>query len=123
MIIDGKTWRQVNSHVTYSVVNVHSQSSTGSLVDRGANGGIAGSDGHVIYKNASGKSVDVCGIDNHQVTNIPLATVGVVVQSQHGEVIAILNQYAYTGKGKTIHPAAQLERGLHPLALYMPLKY
>ena len=43
-----------------------------SLVDRGANGGIAGDDVHIIEK--SDQTVDVRGIDNHQITNIPIVT-------------------------------------------------
>jgi hypothetical protein len=31
------------------------------------------------------------------------------VKTQHGDVIAIMHQYAYTGKGKTIHSSGQLE--------------
>jgi hypothetical protein len=31
------------------------------------------------------------------------------VKTQHGEVVIILHQYAYTGKGKTIHSSGQLE--------------
>ncbi len=42
-------------------------------------------------------------------SNLPIVTVGGVVQSQHGPVIVIMNQYAYTGQGKTIHSSGQLE--------------
>jgi hypothetical protein len=31
------------------------------------------------------------------------------VKSQCGEVIIVMHQYAYTGKGKTIHSSGQLE--------------
>jgi hypothetical protein len=31
------------------------------------------------------------------------------VKLQRGEVITVMNQYAYTGKGKTIHSSGQLE--------------
>jgi len=53
--------------------------------------------------------VDVRGIDNHQITNIPIVTAGGVITTQHGPAIAILHQYAYTGQGKTIHSSRQLE--------------
>lgn len=42
-------------------------------------------------------------------TNISIFKVGGVVNSQHGEVIAIMHQYAYHGKGKTIHSSLQLD--------------
>jgi len=41
--------------------------------------------------------------------DIPIATVGGVINTQHGEVIAILHQYAYTGVGTSIHSPAQPE--------------
>ena len=55
------------------------------------------------------RTVDVYGIDNHEITNVPIVTAGAVVPSQNGEVIAIFNQYAHTGQGKTIHSSGQLE--------------
>lgn len=78
-----------------------------SLIDRGANGGVAGQDVRVIHK--TNRSVDIRGIDNHQVTDIAIGTVGGVVTTQKGPVIAIMHQYALHGKGSTIHSAAQLE--------------
>ena len=42
-------------------------------------------------------------------TNVPIVTAGGVVNSQYGPVIAILNQYAYVGRGRSIHSSAQLE--------------
>ena len=98
-------YRQCNM-MEYTVSN-HLRSGDGSLVDRGANGGIAGGDVRIINKTT--KSVNIRGIDNHQLTNIPIVTAGGVTMTQHGEVIIILHQYAYTGKGKSIHSAAQLE--------------
>jgi hypothetical protein len=43
------------------------------------------------------------------IKDVPIGTVGAVVNTQRGEVIAILHQYAYTGKGGTIHSSSQLE--------------
>ena len=103
--IDGQRYRQCNTHEY--LVSTHRSSKSGSLVDRGANGGIAGSDVRII--NRTNKSVNVRGIDDHQITDIPIVTAGGVAQTQKGEVIVILHQYAFTGKGETIHSAAQLE--------------
>ena len=83
------------------------RSKKGALIDRGANGGVAGQDVRVIAKSDS--SVNITGIDNHEMKNIPIGTVGTVVMSQRGEVIAIMHQYAIAGKGRTIHSCAQLE--------------
>jgi hypothetical protein len=54
-------------------------------------------------------SVHIQGIDDHMIKDVWIGTVGAVVNTQHGEVIAILHQYAYTGKGGTIHSSSQLE--------------
>jgi len=106
MVINGKTYQQVNIHNTYSV-SASCSSATQLLVDHGANGGIGGSDVRIIYK--THHSVDVQGINNHQMTDIPIATVGGVINTQHDEVIAIMHQYAYTGIGTSIHSSVQLE--------------
>ena len=41
--------------------------------------------------------------------DIDIVTSGAVINTHKGEVIAIMNQYAYTGKGKTIHSCGQIE--------------
>ena len=99
----------MNVHqISYAVSN-HCATKHGSLVDHGANGGLAGSDVHIIHKAANPRLVDVTGIDSQQVNNLPIVTVGGVVPSQHGPVIAIMHHYTYMGAGKTIHSSGQLE--------------
>ena len=104
--INGKKYRQVNMHASYSV-SAHKSSTCGSLVDHGANRGVTGVNVHIINKTDC--FVDVWGIDNYQIVDIPIITAGGVVNTQHGPAIAIMHQYAYTGKGKTIHSCGQLE--------------
>ena len=104
--IDGKLYREVNmAKVRYC--HSHSRTRRGALVDRGANGGICGNDVRIINK--TGRMVDVQGIDNHQVVDVPIVTGGAVAYTQRGPVILILNQYAYIGNGKTIHSCGQME--------------
>ena len=79
----------------------------GSLVDRGANGGIPGNDSRIISR--TDRTVDISGIDNHEVCGLCLGTGGAVITSNHGPVIAIFNQYALHGQGKTIHLSGQIE--------------
>jgi hypothetical protein len=105
--IDGATYCMVNSHSVIYNISAHASKSCGALVDRGANGGIAGSDIRVINK--TGRTVDVQGIDNHRLNSIPIVTAGAVIKTQQGPVIGIFHQYAYTGKGKSIHSPAQME--------------
>jgi hypothetical protein len=54
------------------------------LIDRGANGGVAGSDTWLIDKSLC--SVHIQGIDDHMIKDIPIGTVGAVVNTQSGEV-------------------------------------
>jgi hypothetical protein len=77
------------------------------LIDRGANGCVTGSDTRLIDKSLH--SVHIQGINNHMIKDVLIGTVGAVVNTQRGEVIAIMHQYAYTGKGGTIHSSSQLK--------------
>ena len=111
--IDGVRYRECNfSQVTYrasvSKQVKQERKRTGTLVDCGANGGIAGENVQVI-DTVPNSSVDVMGIDNHRVTDVPIVTAGAVVNTQKGEVIAIMHHCALLGKGKTIHSCGQLE--------------
>ena len=90
------------------------------LIDRGANGGMAGDDCCVI-EFMEGAMCKVTGIDQHQTPALRLATVGGVVQTKHhGPKIAILQQQAYTGKGSSIISPLQLEA--HGVSVYDKLK-
>ena len=50
IVINGKKYRQVQSHRIYYLVSLHKSKRVGSLVDIGANGGIAGDDIRIIEK-------------------------------------------------------------------------
>jgi len=78
------------------------------LIDRGANGCIAGGDMRVIEK--FDKRIDLNGIDDHIVRNVQLVTAGGVVKSSSGEIIIIIHHAAnMTKESKTIFSAGQLE--------------
>ena len=93
--------------ITYNV-SKHKRSFGESLVDRGANGGLAGVDMRVITTSPY-RSVHVEGIDNHQVRDVPIVTAGGVLHTNHGNVIGIFHQYAHINKGASIHSSVQLE--------------
>ena len=79
-----------------------------SLVDRGCNGGLAGSDIHAISQ--TDRRVDVTGVDDHEINDLRIGTVGAVTKSNHGLVIGIFHQCAITpNAGKTIHSSGQME--------------
>ena len=55
--------RSINQHFTYHIAQA-SQAKHGSLVDRGANGGLAGSDVRILSR--SSRKLTVTGIDSHE---------------------------------------------------------
>ena len=77
------------------------------MVDRGANGGLAGSDMHVIYK--THRKINISGIDNHEVNGLDVVTAATLLNTSLGKVIGIFNEYAHLGKGSSIHSSGQLE--------------
>ena len=108
----GRTTTSISTHETirptYSVSkHAISRAKRGSLVDRGANGGILGSDAHVRVKHP--RKVDVTGIDNHELNSLPIVDASAKILTDQGPAIAILQNYAYFGRLRTIHSAGQIE--------------
>ena len=85
----------------------HANHTNQQLVDRGANGGLAGSDMRVIPK--PHRKINIQGIDNHEVTGLDVVTAATLLNTSQGKVIGIFNEYAYLGKGSSIHSSGQLE--------------
>ena len=77
------------------------------MVDHGANEGLAGSDMHVIHRTY--RKINIQGIDNHEVTGLDVVTAATLLNTSQGKVIGIFNEYAYLGKGSSIHSSGQLE--------------
>ena len=85
----------------------HANHTNQQLVDRGANGGLAGSDMRVIHK--THREISIQGIDNHEVTGLDVVTAATLLNTSQGKVIGIFNEYAYLGKRSSIHSSGQLE--------------
>ena len=85
----------------------HANHTNQQLVDRGANGGLAGSDMRVIHK--THRKINIQGIDNHEVTGLDVVTAATLFNTSQGKVIGIFNEYAYLWKGSSIHSSGQLE--------------
>jgi hypothetical protein len=107
VMINGVEYVAKLNDVMYQVSNHKKTTLPLALIDRGANGGVTGSDTRLIDKTLH--SVHIQGIDNHMIKDVPIGTAGAVINTQCGEVIAIMHQYAYTGKGGTIHSSGQLK--------------
>ena len=85
----------------------HANHTNQQLVDRGANGGLAGSDMRVIHKPHC--KINIQGIDNREVTGLDVVTAATLLNTSQGKVIGIFNEYAYLGKGSAIHSSGHLE--------------
>ena len=98
--------REMNAHITNHVAQAK-QAKHGSLVDRGANGGLADSDDRVL--STSSRKCTVTGIDNHEIPGLDLVQCAAVVQTNHGMVNLIMSEYAYYGRGHNINSSGQIE--------------
>ena len=105
--VDGVTYRACMHKIVYSIMNSSTSRKDRQLVDRGANGIVGGDDTRVL--SMTDRTVDVEGIDRHQMTNIRIGTLCGFVQTNRGPAIAILNQAANTGRGQTILSCVQME--------------
>ena len=93
-------------HLFYNVAQAK-QAQHGSLADRGANAGLGGSDVRIL--STSSRKCTVTGIDQHQINGLDIVQCAALVNTNHGYVNLIMNEYAYYGKGHTIHSAGQIE--------------
>ena len=68
-------------------VSKHSSSHYGSLIDRGANGVLAGSDVRILER--IGRTVSVTGIGNHELPELDIVPCAALLNTNHGKVILI----------------------------------
>ena len=73
-------------------VSENSSSHYGSLNDRGANGGLAGSVVRILER--TGQTVSVTGIGNHELPGLETVTRAALLYINHGKVILIMHEYA-----------------------------
>ena len=99
------TYKLSTTKVTYHFGTTSMTCSAGSLIDGGANGGLAGSDVRLI--STSNTTADVTGIND--TLDVPIGTVAGLIDTTEGPAIAVMHQYAYVNKGHTIHSVNQLE--------------
>ena len=82
------------THIYY--VSKHSSSHYGSLID-------------VRILERTGTTVSVTGIDNHELPGLDIVTCAALLHTNHGKVVLIMHEYAYYGRGNTIHSPGQIE--------------
>jgi hypothetical protein len=77
------------------------------LVDGGCNGGLAGDDVLIMDTHSFGK-VDIVGVGDNLIKDVPLCTAAGLIQTNDGPIIAIMHNYAALGKGGSIHSPIQM---------------
>jgi len=109
IVLNGVTYRASVTRINYHVSQTQTRNSpSGSLVDRGANGGLSGSDVRVLEESTS-NFADVTGIMGVKSDKLPLCTVAGILDSEQGPIIGIFHHYAHLGEGHTLHSPLQLE--------------
>ena len=91
--------RSIKHHFTYHIAQP-SQAKHGSLVDRRANGGLAGSDVRILSR--SSRKCTVTGIDSHELQGLDVVQCAALVETNHNIVNLTMNEYACNGKGHAI---------------------
>ena len=106
--------RNISSHDSSRKIHIHQRyvftrvnQSNHHLIDRGADGGLAGADMRVIHMTP--RKINIVGIDDHELTGLNAVTAAALLDTQKGPIIGIFHEYAHLGKGKSIHASGQLE--------------
>ena len=81
--------------------------STNHLVDRGANGGLAGTDMRILQN--PDRKINIVGINYHELTGLDVVTATALFDTQKGTLIGVFHEYAHLGKGRVIHAARHME--------------
>ena len=89
--------RQLQTHQRYVFARVNQ--SNHHLIDRGANGGLAGADMSVIHTTA--RKINIVGIDDHELTGLNVVTAAALLDTQKGPIIGVFHEYARLGKGRS----------------------
>ena len=105
---DGKVYVSMNALRQYRThIGGVSKITTGSLMDNGANCGMAGDDVLVTAYHDHDRA-QVTGIAGNM-DDLHIVTAAGLIESTEGPVISIFHQYAHHGKGKTIHSVPQMQ--------------
>ena len=93
--------RKFQVHQRY--VFARANQSTHHLIDRGANGGLAGADMRVLQE--THRKINIVGMDDHALTGLNVVTPAALMDTQKGTIIGFSHKYAHLGKGRSIHAA------------------
>ena len=97
-----------NTHIHLYVCLCHYYFSlTYYIFSNRANGGLAGSDVRILSR--SSRKCTVTGIDSHELQGLDVVQCAALVETSHGIVNLIMNEYACYGNSHTIHSTGQIE--------------
>ena len=116
-VLSAKRSRQIQACKHY--LFQHANHTNNQLVDRGANGGLAGSDMRVIYK--THRKINISGIDNHEVTGLDVVTAATLLNTSLGKSLASSMNMPTLGRD---HPSIHQVNlnGLRPMLMKNPSK-
>ena len=77
------------------------------MVDRGANGRLAGSDVRILSR--SSRKCTVTGIESHELQGLDVVQCAALAETNHCIVNLIMNEYTCYGMRHTIHSSGQIE--------------
>ena len=97
--------RNISSHERY--IFARDNQSNHQLIDRGANGGLAGADMRIIH--TTPRQINIVGIDDHELTDLNVDTAAALLDTKKGPIIGVFHEYAHLGKGRSIHAPGQME--------------
>ena len=96
----------VHTHLFYHVAQAK-QTQHGSLVDSGANGGLAGYDVRIFSK--SSRKCTITGIDQQQINRLAIVQCAALVNTNHGYDNLIMIHMHIMGKVIPSHSSGQIE--------------
>jgi hypothetical protein len=105
---DGRVFTRECNNVNfkYQIRNYETSVATGSLVDGGANKGLAGSDMRRIEMTLA--KADVSGIGDADLTDLAIGTFAAVIETTDGKIVGLFSQCADYGIGKSVHSSSQM---------------
>ena len=86
--------RQIQTHQRYVFARVNQ--SNHHLIDRGANGGLAGADMRAIH--TTPRKINIVGIDDHELTGLNVVTAAALLDTQKGPIIGVFMNMLTLGK-------------------------
>ena len=91
---DGRVFTRECNNVNFKhqIRNCETSLAAGSLVDGGANGGLAGSDMRRIEMTLA--EADVSGIGDADLTDLAIGTFAAVIETTDGEIVGLFSQHA-----------------------------